>query len=133
MIPGIFKKPHNELLNINKCTMVLPVAVVDIIKEYLYYVQNSLSFLKIISKKKKELNLIKSAWSRNNIIPTLPNIYVNLSRPDSSEWFYGFTGINGIQKLKIFGENCNKCGEYVLISYNKYSNRISHGIELCNC
>ena len=121
MIPGIFKHPTEKLLIINKITQKLPLEVVDIIKKHLYYVKNSLPFLKIISKRKKELNLIKQAWSRNN--------------PGSPQ----FT----IENLNIrLGTNCNKCGEYhkMYMDIQSTSPWVNHRhavsldeSKLCNC
>ena len=134
MFPSFFKKPTQKLLVLNKIyNSKIPFEVVSIIKDLCFYNIESLAFLKKISAKKKELHLIKRAWSRNNI-PTwnmeqrFPEERNKLLTETSSGWFFGFTYENIppedlfidliTYNLKLQGEHCLKCGEYTFICYS---------------
>jgi len=127
---GSFIKPTNSLLAINK--LYIPLEVCDIIKNYLYYDINSLKFIKELTKQKKELKLIKSAWSRNNM-PLWTHI--EKTEENSEHWIFGFTrsyNNNTFESLQLQGENCYFCGEFKLITIWKRKGSFSN-MKLCHC
>ena len=150
MFPGLFKKPKQKLLYINKLNNEkLPHDVLNIIKDYSFYNNESLTFMKKISTKKKELPYIKLAWSRNNI-PSwqleerFPSEPIKPITERSSRWFFGFTyqdipsfqlidplGL-GVYNIRLQGENCVKCGEYTYLCYS-YKPHLHSKIGICFC
>ena len=150
MFPGLFKKPKEKLLYINKLNNEkLPHDVLNIIKDYAFFNNNSLAFMKKVATKKKELPLIKLAWSRNNL-PTwqreerFPNEPTRPITEKSSRWFFGFTyqdipSFNlvdpiclGVYNIRFQGENCVKCGEYTYLCYS-YKPHLHSKIGICFC
>ena len=146
MFPGFFKKPKEKLLVLNKIyNSKIPLEVVGIIKNYAFYNVESVVFFKKISTKKKELDLIKMAWSRNNLLnceteERFPDEYPKRIREKSPRWFFGFTYDNIPPKnlfiysnnLKLQGENCLKCGEYTYLCYS-YKPHLHSKIGVCFC
>ena len=114
MLRGNFIKPTKKLLTINKIN--LPLDVLNIVKDYMFYTLNSMTHVRKLITEKKELDLIKKAWSRNNIL----NIFnQHSSRLYEEHWIFGFTYENGPNEtVQLQGVNCKKCGEY---EYNRYS------------
>ena len=54
MFPGLFKKPKEKLLCINKLNNEkLPHDVLNIIKDYAFFNNNSLAFMKKVATKKE--------------------------------------------------------------------------------
>ena len=118
MILG-FNYPYDKLLSINKCTMN-------------------------ISKRKKELDLIKIAWSRNRCWPNgqcqgyIPG---GFNMTDTGEdWWFGFDHLNGVGEESSFasngeitGTNCQKCGEYVLPHFLKIKPDVPYRLPSCKC
>jgi len=144
MFPSFFKKPTQKLLLLNILNnSYIPLEVLSIIKDYAFYNIERLSFFKKISTKKKELGLIKGAWSRNNIptwnmekrFPEEPNKRVTETSP---VWLFGFTYDNiptenlFIDNLKLQGEHCLKCGEYTYICYD-YKPLLRSKLNICFC
>ena len=150
MFPELFKKPKEKLLYINKLNNEkLPHDVLNIIKDYAFFNNNSLAFMKKVATKKKELEYIKLAWSRNKI-PSwqreerFPNEPTASITETSSRWFFGFTyqdipsfhlvdplGL-GVYNIKFQGENCVKCGEYTYLCYS-YKPHLHSKIGICFC
>ena len=120
----------NKRLLINK--LKIPLEMCHIIKSYLFYDKESMTFIKMRSSKKNEVPLIKKAWSRNNC-----HAFANgtSNRENSPTWVWGFTSENDRQHLqyaRLQGENCPSCGEYVFISY--ISNPHLHSkLSICCC
>ena len=144
MFPGFFKKPTQKLLVLNNLNnSYIPLEVLSIIKDYAFYNIERRSFFKKVSAKKKELALIKRAWSRNNI-PSweteerFPDEYPTRITEKSSRWFFGFTYDNipteelFIDNLKLQGEHCLKCGEYTYICYD-YKPLSRSKLNICFC
>jgi len=150
MYPEFFKKPKQKLLYINKLNNErLPHDVLNIIKDYSFYNNESLAFMKKLATKKKELPYIKLAWSRNNI-PSwqreerFPNEPITPISETSSRWFFGFTcgGMPSfnlvdpisldIYNIRFQGENCVKCGEYTYLCYS-YKPHLHSKIGICFC
>ena len=106
-------------------------------------------FIKQISAKKKELPLIKLAWSRNKR-PSwereerFPGEPIRAVTETSSRWIFGFTydnrpstSLNDPYKLdsynlKLQGENCLKCGEYTYLAYN-IKPYLNSKLDICFC
>ena len=126
---GSFIKPTKSLLAINK--LYIPLEVCHIIKNYLYYDINSLKFIKELTKQKKELPIIKSAWSRNNM-PLWTHI--ETLNENSEHWIFGFTRSynNNFESLQLQAENCYFCGEFKLITIWKRKGSFSN-MKLCHC
>ena len=150
MFTGFFKKPKEKLLVLNKIyNSKIPLEVVGIIKNYAFYNSEKLPFLKILTTKKKEIPLIKLAWSRNKRplwereqrFPGEPTRNVTET---SSRWMFGFTYDNipsvslndphGLDsyKLQMQGENCIKCGEYTYLCYS-YKPHLHSKLSICFC
>ena len=142
-----FIVPAKKLLLINHFN--IPIDVLDIIKDYLFYNKTYLKFYKIISNKKHRINIfIQNAWSRNK----LKNVTINqgwgeelAERYETQEsWMFRYNDFETIMaegldvpvacydKFNFHGQNCSKCGEYHLISYSNNFNT-SNNIKLCNC
>jgi len=120
---GSFIKPTNSLLAINK--LYIPLELCDIIKKYLYYNIDSLNFIKKLTKQKKELKLIKSALSRNNM-PLWTNNPIERTEENSEHWIFGFmrSRNNKFESLQLQGENCSICGEFI---------KRRCGLKICSC
>jgi len=120
---GSFIKPTNSLLAINK--LYIPLELCDIIKKYLYYDIDSLKFIKKLTKQKKELKLIKSALSRNNM-PLWTHNPIERTEENSEHWIFGFmrSRNNKFESLQLQGENCSICGEFI---------KRSVGLKNCSC
>ncbi len=150
MFPSLFKKPTQKLLILNKTNnSKIPIDVLSIIKDYAFYNSESLPFLKQLATKKKELPLIKLAWSRNKIPPwqreeRFPGEPTRSVTETSSRWVFGFTYDNipsaslfhkyGLDTydLRLQGENCLNCGEYTYLSYS-YKPNLHSKLGICFC
>jgi hypothetical protein len=150
MFPSFFKKPTQKLLALNKMNnSYIPLEVVSIIKDFVFCNIESLAFIKQVSAKKKELSLIKLAWSRNHL-PTwqreerFPGESTQTLSETSSNWIFGFTYENvpsaslqdpielAAYDLQLQGENCSKCGEYTYLSYS-YKSHLHSKLGICFC
>jgi len=150
MFTSFFKKPTQKLLALNKIhNSKIPIEIMGIIKDYTFYNNESLPFIKQISAKKKELPLIKLAWSRNKR-PSwereerFPGEPIRAVTETSSRWIFGFTydnrpsaSLNDPYKLdsynlKLQGENCLKCGEYTYLAYN-IKPYLNSKLDICFC
>jgi hypothetical protein len=109
---GKFIKPTYSLLTINK--LHIPLELCNIIKKYLYYDIDSLNFIKELTKQKKEIPIIKSALSRNNM-PQWTHNHIERRDENSEHWIFGFTRSrnNKFESLQLQGENCSICGEFI--------------------
>ena len=150
MFPSIFTKPTQKLLILNKTNnSKIPIDVLSIIKDYAFYNSESLPFLKQLATKKKELPLIKLAWSRNKRPPwqreeRFPNEPTRSVTETSSRWVFGFTFDNMLSvslnepydletyNLRLQGENCLNCGEYTYLSYS-YKPNLHSKLGICFC
>ena len=142
MYIGNFKTPFYSIFLINN--LKIPLELCNLIKEYTYYDNKSIHFLKELTKQKKEITLIKSAWSRNNI----PDWIVNPITPNDENWIFGFCNdidlffleeehtsnysIHENENLQLQGENCNKCGEFKVLAYSRWFN-LQPKLKLCDC
>ena len=150
MFPSLFKKPTQKLLILNKTNnSKIPIDVLSIIKDYAFYNSESLPFLKQLATKKKELQLIKLAWSRNKIPPwqrqeRFPGEPTRCITETSSRWVFGFTYDSipsaslyhkyslDTYNLQLQGENCLNCGEYTYLSYS-YKPNLHSKLGICFC
>ena len=150
MFPSYFIKPTQKLLILNKVkNSKIPTDVLSIIKEYAFYNSEKLPFLKMLATKKKELSLIKLAWSRNRRPfwereERFPGEPTNVVTETSSRWLFGFTyenipsaSLNDLYdldsyKLQMQGENCIKCGEYTYLCYS-YKPHLHSKLSICFC
>jgi hypothetical protein len=143
MYIGEFKTPFHNIFLINN--LKIPLELCNLIKEYAYYDNKCINFLKELTKHKKEISLIKSAWSRNNI----PNWLLNpmqILNEETEHWIFGFCNdrdffnedhaldynIHDYERLQLQAENCSKCGEFKILSYSKWLN-LSPKLKLCDC
>ena len=132
---GNFIKPTCSLLTINK--LYIPLELCHIIKKYLYYDIDSLKFIKELTKQKKELPIIKSALSRNNMPLWLRYEGVTVQFDENYEhcehWIFGFTrsyNNNKFESLQLQGENCSICGEY---RYSSHQPHTKSNLKICSC
>ena len=140
---GNFKIPFYNIFLINK--FKIPLDVCHIIKEYAYYDNKSVDFLKELTKQKKELLFIKGAWSRNNVPAWLINPMAIITE-HTEHWIFGFCNdlnfffedhtldynIHDYEKLQLQGENCKKCGEYKLLAYSSRL-KLPSKLKICEC
>jgi len=130
MLYGNFIKPTEKLLAINNIR--LPLDVLNIVKDYTFYTVNSMAHVRKLITEKKELPLIKRAWSRNNI---LNRFHYETDRMFEEHWIFGFTRENGPNEtLQLQGVNCKKCGEYETNRYS-YHPHLHSNLPFCpgNC
>ena len=144
MYIGNFKTPLYNLFLINN--LKIPLELCNLIKEYTYYDNKSINFLKELTKQKKEIRLIKSAWSRNNI----PNWLLNpmeILTEYTDHWIFGFCSdrdffyedhsldsrIHEYEKLQLQGESCSKCGEFKFLAYSARRINFEPKLKLCSC
>ena len=150
MFPSYFIKPTQKLLILNKVkNSKIPTDVLSIIKEYAFYNSEKLPFLNILATKKKELPLIKLAWSRNKRPfwerqERFPGETTRIVTETSPWWIFGFTYDNipsasltdpydlNSYKLHMQGENCIKCGEYKYLCYS-YKPHLHSKLSICFC
>ena len=150
MYPSIFKKPTQKLLILNKINKSkIPMDVLAIIKDMVFYNSKKMAFLKKVANIKKELPLIKLAWSRNNLPfwerrERFPGEPTRIITETSSRWLFGFTYDNrpsfnlsspvglDICDLQMQGENCVKCGEYTYVCYT-YKPHLHSKLSICFC
>jgi len=126
---GSFIKPTCSLLTINK--LPIPLEVCHIIKNYLYYDIDSFNFIKELTKQKKELPIIKSAWSRNNM-PSWTHDAQEQFDENYEHWIFGFTrSHNKFESLQLQAENCSICGEYIYTSTNHPHTKSN--LKICSC
>lgn len=126
MLYGNFIKPTKKLLTINK--FKLPLDVLNIIKDYTFYTVNSMAHTRKLITEKKELDLIKKAWSRNNIFN---RFHQETARVFEEHWIFGFTRENGPNEtLQLQGVNCKKCGEYETNRYS-YHPHLHSNLRFC--
>ena len=143
MYIGNFRIPFYNIFLINSFN--IPIELCNLIKEYAYYNNKCKDFLNKLTQQKKEIRLIKSAWSRNNI----PNWLLNpmeILNEETEHWIFGFCSdrdffyedhaldynIHDYERLQLQGESCSKCGEFKVLSYNKWLN-LSPKLKLCDC
>ena len=127
MFRGNFIKPAQKLWLINN--IILPMDVLNIVKDFAFYTENSMAYIKKLVTEKKELGLIRNAWSRNKS----PYFWTN--NLNSEKWMFGFTHENGPHEtLQLQGMNCKKCGEYTYYQYKYKANLHANG-KICsgNC
>lgn len=130
MLYGNFIKPTEKLLTINN--LRLPLDVLNIVKDYTFYTVNSMAHTRKLITEKKELELIKKAWSRNNI---WNKFHYETERMFEEHWIFGFTYHNGPNEtLQLQGVNCKKCGEYETNRYS-YHPHLHSNLPFCpgNC
>jgi len=134
MYPSFFKKPTQKLLILNIINnSKIPLEVLSIIKDYVFYNIETIAFLKKISTKKKELPIIKTAFTRNNLPDWISDLSGVQLTENSSKWmFWSIVPNKWSRRLKIMGENCRKCGEYSYISYTSIPYVLSK-INICLC
>lgn len=131
-----FIEPIKKLMYINKIN--LPIELIYILKDYIFYNITKMKFIKGISKKKELINiLIQNACSRKMGYDRL----LKEGFKDSAEacekmeiWTLGFPIWNywSNETIVLRGSNCKKCGEYEYICIEKYKN-VPSNMKLCNC
>jgi ribosomal protein S27AE len=141
MYIGKFKTPFHNIFLINNFN--IPIELCNLIKEYAYYDNKCINFLKELTKHKKEISLIKSAWSRNNV-PNWLSHPVEVITDDAEHWIFGFCNVlnfaddslyyygHDFEKLQLQAENCSKCGEYKILAYSTNINATTN-LKICNC
>ena len=128
MLRGNFIKPTKKLLTINN--IKLPLDVLNIVKDYAFYTIDTMSYVRKLITEKKELLLIKKAWSRNNI---LNRFHQESARVFEEHWIFGFTRENDpFENLQLQGVNCKKCGEYETNRYS-YKPHLHSNLRFCCC
>lgn len=131
MFRGNFIKPAQKLWLINNIN--LPMDVLNIVKDFAFYTENSMVYIKQLVTEKKELGLIRHAWSRNNS-PYNTHLW-DINWEKDTHWMFGFTHENGPHEtLQLQGMNCKKCGEYTYYQYKYKANLHANG-KICsgNC
>lgn len=128
MLFGNFIKPARKLLLINN--IKLPLDVLNIVKDFSFYTENSMVYVKQLVTKKKELRFIRSAWSRNNSPYDMR--FRDIDWEKDTHWIFGFTNENGpYETLRLQGMNCKKCGEYKFAGYT-YKPHVHSNLHFCN-
>ena len=126
MIRSFSHLSNEKLFYINN--IKLPKEIIEIIKQFSLINRIDAMLICYMQHKKKIINsLIDVAISRNNSYGLWNNIEKN------SHWIFGFIHPHSeINSLQLQGENCPKCGEYKLCTYNRYTDA-KCTLPICNC
>lgn len=105
----------------------LPKEIIEIIKEFSFMNRIDAMIICFIQHKKKIVNnLINIAISRNSNPDTFTNKL-------SQQWAFGFLPpYSEINNVQLQAENCSKCGEYRLFSYNTHIES-NCTLPICDC